>query len=100
MDSIWTKSNWTKEQLDRKAVEFRVQTERGIEHGIGELWVRQNPDGLLAIEVVTDVPGRDWAERIQTKYFPTQAGVLRIERHPDQTVAAFRLFDTPPARNR
>jgi hypothetical protein len=91
MNIIWTKSKWKKDDLDHKTVEFRIPTDRGIDHGIGELWVRQNPAGLLVIEVVTDVQGKDWAERIQTRYFLPQSGVDRIERHPDQSVAVFRL---------
>lgn len=96
MSNIWTKSKWTKDQLDHQRVEFRIRTERGIEQGVGEFVVRQNPEGLLAIEIVADMPGRDWAERVQTRYCPKQDGVLRIQRHPDKSVAAFRLFGTPP----
>jgi hypothetical protein len=96
METTWIKSNWTKEQLDHQTVEFRLHTDRGVEHGVGEFWVRQNPQGLLAIEVVTDQQGRDWAERVQTRYYPKQEGVFHIESHPNQSVAAFRLFDTPP----
>jgi hypothetical protein len=91
METIWTKPKWKQEELDHKTVEFRVPTSRGMEHGIGEFWVRQNPAGLLAIDVVTDLPGRDWTERVQTRYFLPQIGVDRIERHPDQKIAEFRL---------
>jgi hypothetical protein len=97
MDIVWLKSNWTKQDLDHKRVEFRVHTTRGLEHGIGEFWVRQNPQGLQAIEVVVETQGRDWAERVQTRYYPKQDGAFCIERHPDQSVADFRLFDRPPA---
>jgi hypothetical protein len=94
MNIIWIKSNWTKAQLDQKRVENRMNTSHGIEQGIGEFWVRQNPEGLLAIEIVVETQGRDWAERIQTRYYPKQEAVGRIERHPDQSVADFRLFDS------
>jgi hypothetical protein len=91
MDTIWAKSNWKKDDLDHKTVEFCIPTERGFERGFGEFWVRQNPEGLLAVEVVTDAQGKDWAERVQTRYFIPQIGVDRILRHPDQKAAAFRL---------
>lgn len=91
MDAIWTKSKWRKDDLDHKTVEFRIPTQRGIEHGIGEFLVRQNPAGLLAIEVVSDVRGTDWLERIQTRYYIPQVGVDRIERHSDRQVAEFQL---------
>jgi hypothetical protein len=92
METIWTKSKWNKDDLDNKTVEFRIPTQRGIEHGIGAFWVRQNPAGLLAIEVVTDVQGKDWLERIQTRFYLPQIGVDRIKRHPVQKVADFRLM--------
>jgi hypothetical protein len=94
METIWSKSKWTKEQLDHQKVEFRIRTKRGIEHGVGEFWVRRNPEGLLAVEIVVEGQGSSWAERIQTRYYPHQAGIDGIERHPDQGIAAFRLFDT------
>jgi hypothetical protein len=99
MDTIWTKSKWTKDQLDHQPVESRVHTDRGVEHGIGEFLVRQNPEGLLAIEVVVDRQGANWAEKIQTRYYPKQEGIFQIERHPDESVAAFRLFDLSPLQS-
>lgn len=93
METIWSKSKWTKADLDHQKVEFRVRTDRGIETGVGEFWVRQNPQGLLAIEIVVETQGRDWAERVQTRYYPKETGVARIVQHPDPKIAAFRLFD-------
>lgn len=92
MEIVWTKSKWKKDELDHKTVEFRIPTQKGVVHGIGEFWVRQNPDGHLAIDTVTDIQGRTWAERIQTRYFLPQEAVDHIESHPDQSIAAFRLL--------
>src|SRR5437773_500921 len=91
MEIIWVKSKWTVEDLDHKTVEFRLPFKNGIVHGLGEFWVRHNPQGMLAVEVVTDQQGRNWAERVQTRYFLPQIAVDRIDRHPDPSVAAFRL---------
>jgi len=91
MDTIWVKSKWSQDALDHKRVEFRIPARGGIIHGFGELWVRQNTDGLLAIDAVTDVQGRNWAERIQSRYHLPQAAVDRITKHPDTKVADFLL---------
>jgi hypothetical protein len=78
METIWVKSKWKKDEIDHKRVEFRIPARGGIAHGLAEFWVRQNPDGLVAIDVVTDVQGRNWAERFQTRYHLPQAAVDRI----------------------
>jgi hypothetical protein len=88
---MWTKSKSALPDLDRKTVEFRIPTQRGVVHAVGEFWVRQNPEGLLAVDLVTDVQGQDWAQRIQTRYSLPQEAVDRIERHPTPSVADFRL---------
>ncbi len=91
MNTLWTRSKWSLEDLDLKTVEFRIPIRNGTVQGIGEFLVRGNPEGLLAVDVVTDAQGRDWAERVQTMYHIPQVGVDRIERHPDSSIAAFRL---------
>ena len=91
MDTIWTKSKWSYDDLNDKTVEFRIPARGGMVHGLGRFLVRRNPDGLLAGDATTDIEGRDWAERIFTRYHLPQVAVDRIERHPDQSVAAFLL---------
>ena len=91
METIWVKSKWSLEELDRKTVEFRMPIRNGTIQGIGEFWVRPNPQGMVAIDIVTDENGRNWAERVQTRYHLPQVAVERIERHPDSSVAPFRL---------
>ena len=91
LKTIWTKSKWTYQDLEGKTVEFKIPARGGIVHGLGKFLVRQNPDGLLAIDAATDIQGKHWAERIFTRYQIPQLGVDRIERHPDQSVAEFLL---------
>jgi len=91
METLWISSKWTKDDLHGKSVEFRIPLRGGTVHGVGEFWVRRNPRGLLAIDVVTDEPGRNWAQRMLRSYKVPQAGADRIKRHPDSTVANFRL---------
>jgi hypothetical protein len=91
METSWTKSKWSQDDLSGKTVEFYIPARGGNVHGLGKFLVRQNPEGLLAIDATTDIQGREWAERIITRYHLPQIAVDRIERHPDQKVAEFLL---------
>ena len=91
METIWTKSKWSQEELSEKTVEFRIPARGGVVHGLGKFLTRQNPEGLLAIDATTDIQGRDWAERIFTRYHLPQSAVDRIKRHPDKKIAEFLL---------
>lgn len=93
MEPIWTLSKWSMEQLDHKTVEFYLPSERGIVRSVGEFCVSQNPQGLLAIDVVVDLP-KSPVERTQTRFHIPQVGVDAIEKHVDPAVAEFRLFCT------
>ena len=87
-----TKSNWSAKELHLKTVEFAIPINQDfIMRGIGQFFATGNPEGLHRIELVTDVQGRHWAERIQTRYALPQAVVDRIQEHTDKTIAAFRL---------
>lgn len=90
IEPIWTKSQWRSDDLDHKTVEFRLPMKGGAVHGTGKFWVRSRGD-LQSIEIVTDTQGRNWAERIQSHFVLPQIAVDRIEKHPDQNVAQFRL---------
>ena len=90
-ESTSIKTDWKRTELDRKRVEFEIPAKGGSVRGIGQFWVRENPDGLLFIDIVTDTQGRSWAERVQTRYHMPQAAARRIVRHPDSTVADFLL---------
>jgi len=79
------------EQLDRRSVEFRLPSREGdILEGTGEFWVRQNPEGLLAMDIAVDTevtPAKRWLQR-----FPlSQVSVDAIERHPNPAAADFQL---------
>ena len=83
-NTTWTKSKWSYDDLNGKSVEFRIPFETGIVHEVGKFLVRQNPDGLLAIDISTDKPGNFWGVRVFTRYPLTQFAANRIERHPNQ----------------
>ena len=46
MNAVWIKSKWTKADLDHKSVEFRFPIDPGIATGVGEFWVRENPEAV------------------------------------------------------
>jgi hypothetical protein len=94
MDTIWTKPKFTKADLDHKTVEFQIPTRGGILKRIAEFRVYQNPDGELAVDIMTDVQEKHRAEHIQNIYHLPLVGVERIKKHPDPTVADFRLVMT------
>ena len=91
-DTIWTTSKFNREELDKQTIEFAMRRGDVIIEGVAEIWVRENPDGLLAVDIVTDVQGKHWAERIQTRYHLPQVYVDRIAKHPDPSIARYQLL--------
>lgn len=94
MDTIWTKSKFTKADLDRKTVEFQIPTRGGILKKLAEFRVRQNPDGELAVDIVTNVQEKNPVEHLQNLYHLPLSGVERVRKHPDPSIADFRLIMT------
>ena len=91
MNLVWTKSKWTKAQLDGRRVEFRLRLNQEPLQGFGQFLVLQNPEGLLSIDVVYDFQkSRD--EMISRHLCLSQADVDEIQLHDDSAVARFRLF--------
>ena len=91
MDTIWTKSKWSYDDLQGKTVEFKIPIKRGRVHGIGDFLIKVNPAGFLAIDVTVD-EALTWSQRVVHRYHIPQEGVDLIERHPDPKIADFRLF--------
>ncbi len=90
---IWTRSKWKYGDLQDKIVEFELPLKKGVGvRGIGKFLISQNPEGLLFVQIRVDLQGRNWAERIVQDFQLPQAAVDRIEGHPDQSVAQFRLI--------
>jgi hypothetical protein len=90
-EPIWTKPKWSLADLDHQTVEFRIPLKNQIVHDIGEFWARPKGE-LLSISIVITTQGRNWGERIQSHFVLPQTAVDRIELHPDQDVAKFRLM--------
>jgi hypothetical protein len=90
VNPIWTKSKWKAQELDGQSVEFRIPIADGVWSGVAEFWATGENE-RVSVELVTNEPGKDWAQRIQRIWILHQVAVDRIEEHPDQTVARFRL---------
>jgi hypothetical protein len=87
-----TKSRWKAAQIDQKTVEFRVPLEnQGPVEGCGVFWATPCPDDRLSISIVVHLRWGN-ASATQIRIPVPQGGVDRIEEHPDQTVARYRLL--------
>jgi hypothetical protein len=89
-EDIWVKSNWTEEQLNRQSVECWIPQGQNHLHGIGEFLAKQDSTGKLAVELIAESQ-ETVADKMQFRLYLAQALVDRIERHPDQSIARFRL---------
>ncbi len=92
--TIWTKSPWTYKDLDQKSVEFKIHVNKRWIHGIGKFVVSQNQRGWLSVGIEKVSP-KSSSSRVVHLFPIPQDGVDMIEKHPDQTVAHFRLFYSP-----
>jgi hypothetical protein len=91
MNRVWTKSKWTKAQLDRQRVKFRLRLNQELLQGFGQFSVLQNHEGLLSIDIVYDFQkSRD--EMISRHLCLSQADVDEIQLHDDTDVSRFCLF--------
>jgi hypothetical protein len=94
MEPVWTRSQWSFDDLENKTVEFRLRLDADkTVSGRGRFLLAENPDLLLSVRIRVDMQGDHWSSRIQHDYQAPQAAVDRIERHPDPTVADFRLIE-------
>ena len=91
MDREWVKSQWKRADLEGKQVEFSLLRDGVIHSGIGDFWVLENPEGLLAVDVHVDMPGSHSGNRQQVLHHLSQNGADRIRKHPDTSVADFLL---------
>lgn len=87
---IWVKSRWTKEELDEQLIAFRLVAPTRIAEGVGEMSVRQNPKGEIAVDIfVTEHQGY---KGVVTRYWLAQQAVDKIELNPDDKQVKFKLI--------
>lgn len=82
-ETIWVTCKWTHEELNEKTVEFRcrLRDNGAVVTGTGKFKVRENPDGLLAINIDCTLPGKTPHERVRQRFFVPQVGADVIEKH-------------------
>ena len=92
-ETIWVKSKWKVEELEKQQIEFRLRSSTGdIVSGVGEIWARSRSrvDDLLDIQIVVEQPEGRWKVR-QTLFPLSQTSADYIALHPDQKIARFQL---------
>ena len=92
MNIPWVHSKWSASELNERSIEFQLSLEGRLFRGIGQLLVRQNPEGEIAVEIVSEEQGSTSHERLQRRFIVPGAAVERIEFHPDSLIASFRLY--------
>jgi hypothetical protein len=91
MKTIWTTSKWTKAQLDKELVEFMLSSSDGVWSGVGRFSVRDNNHGQIAVQILVGKRNGNTTVTEWVHYTLHQLSVDRIEKHPRQSTAAFRL---------
>ena len=91
-EQIWVRSKWKYEELHAGSVEFKIPIQEGEVHGIGQFVVTRNPEGLLIIDIRTNLHGDASVADGTYDFHLGQWAADRIERHPQPATADFRCF--------
>ena len=91
-EQIWVQSKWKCEDLHAESVEFKIPVSDGEAHGLGQFVVSSNPEGLLCINIRTNLRGDEVVAAGTYDFHLAQWAADRIERHPDPKTAGFRCF--------
>ncbi len=88
---IWVRTDWTKEDLHGKRVDFQVSlADRTLRFGFGELRVSgPNPDGQIAVELIPEKDASQSDPRASDRFWLTPVMVAELARHPNPKVADF-----------
>ena len=89
MKTFWLKSRkWKRDDLDGKLVEFCITYADAVAEGIGRFIMRGNGVEMLAADIVVPHP----KEYFDNYYHLPDSLFNKIEVHPDQTKADFRVY--------
>ncbi|MBI2949610.1 MAG: hypothetical protein HYY23_18395 [Verrucomicrobia bacterium] len=91
-EQIWVHSKWKCEELHAESVEFKIPVQDGEAQGVGQFVVSRNPEGLLSIDIRTNLHGDASIADGTYDFHLNQWAADRIERHPDRMKAVFRCF--------
>ncbi len=89
---IWVTCKWSKEQLNEKLIDYVLTWPKERREGVGTLVVRRNNKGELSIEIFRKPTFLNGYPIEQTRYILFQKDADKIEEHPNQRVAHFRLL--------
>ena len=87
---IWVKSKWTKEELDEQFIAFDLDSPKCRLWGVGQLRVRENPRGEIAVDIFIDEHPTPY-QGVTTRIWLSKEAVDRIELNPNPKPAKFRL---------
>src|SRR5205814_5811334 len=88
---FWVKINLSREELDKKSVQFELTDPKFSVSGIGTFRISQRPTGEKRIEIVVTTAPSYWELRDHI-FTLRQRHADRIRKHEDQSVANFQLI--------
>ncbi len=89
-EKIWIQSKWKLEDLHTESIEFKLPVQDGEVTGVGQLVVVSNPDGLLSINIRTNLKGEGDRKDGMHDFHLNQWAADRIELHPEKEKAMYR----------
>lgn len=89
-EKICVRCKWTCEELHTASVEFKLPVQDGEATGIGQFVVSSEPEGLLSIDIRTNLRGDAVVAGGVYNFHLNQWAADHIERHPDSKTADFR----------
>ena len=87
---IWVKSKWQWMDLNDQSIAFDLTTQNGRLSGIGRLKARPDEYGRIAVDIFSNGP-MTFNTASVVRIWLGQDAVNRIEEHPTQSIAKFRL---------
>ena len=91
MSVSWVISRFSAADLNGQTVEFRIPGQHYVVHSIGTFEARALSGRRVFLRIRLHVSS-DWAGKEGILFRIPQDGCTRIEIHPDQSVARYRLF--------
>jgi hypothetical protein len=87
----WIQSDWTYDDLEGKSVQYAIDHGGFVERGKGTFMVREHGE-THQLEIIVCAPqAAPYGLLREARYYLTGDGARQIHRHPDQSVADFRL---------
>ncbi len=90
-EDFWVKTDWSRDDLRDKRVQFELTTTDKKVSGIGVIRISQRPSGEQHIEIVVTTAPSYW-EHTDHIFTLRQRHADRIQRHPDQSATEFQLL--------